>query len=144
MAKQSKTVFFDIETYSETDINDGAFAYAHDPMFQIELLGWAINDGTVQYMDDPELIKTQLQEWFYDPNVMMVAHNLNMFDRVSIYQLIGNNPKCSWYDTLEAARIAQEPKLSLDALATKYGSEKLEIGKSLIRLFAMPVKLTKK
>ena len=144
MAKQSKTVFFDIETYSETDINDGAFAYAHDPMFQIELLGWAINDGPVQYMDDPELIKTQLQEWFYDPNVMMVAHNLNMFDRVSIYQLIGNNPKCSWYDTLEAARIAQEPKLSLDALATKYGSEKLEIGKSLIRLFAMPVKLTKK
>lgn len=144
MAKQSKTVFFDVETYSETDINDGAYAYSHDPSFEICILGWAINDEPVQYLDEPEENIAKLSEWFNDPEVTMVAHNLNMFDRTVIYTVLGSHPKCTWYDTVEAARISQEPKLSLDALATKYGSEKLAVGKELIRLFAMPVKLSKK
>ena len=145
-----KTIYVDLETYSELNITKvGIDKYVRDPNFAITLLGYKMGPGaSVLYHDTQEGILEALSFMADMEDTRLVIHNGNMFDRVIMEYLVRKHFdkgfKVTWDDTIERARITQEPELNLKELATKYGSFKMDEGKSLIQLFAKPVKITKK
>src|ERR1700744_5752797 len=79
--KVTTRLFWDLETWSETPINDGAHRYAEQA--EVLLFAWAVDDGPVQCLDVASgeeipvdfdrAIKTS-DEWW--------GHNSGGFDRV--------------------------------------------------------------
>lgn len=141
---------FDLETRSGTPIKDGPHKYAMDKDFGILIFVWYSEKyNKVMWTDDGDEIDRVILEVTSDENNTMIAHNLMGFDRIMLEREadimgVGHQVfKNKWSDTLERARITQEPKVSLDSLATKYGTYKEEDGKDLIKLFSMPHKVTK-
>jgi DNA polymerase len=137
-------LYWDLETWSEVPINDGAHKYAEQA--EILLFAWAVDDGPVQCWDltssrqIPEpLIAAMIQcdEYW--------GHNSGMFDRVvlmhaerGLYDLM---PERKHRDTMVQALCHGLPD-KLDTLCEIFKLEgdvaKHKRGKQLIQLFCKP------
>ena len=143
-----RTLGFDFETYSETDIKRcGAYRYMEDPTFEILLLAYAFDD------DEPTVVDfTAGEEWpaeflaaLDDPNVVKTAWNC-AFERNALKVALGRYQDPRQYeDTMIMAAQCGLP-LSLEGAGKALGLEedqaKLRDGKTLIRYFCQPCRPT--
>ncbi len=143
------TLFIDIETYSSTDISSaGAYKYIESDDFEILIIGYAIDNNSVQIIDllgggkIPNIPHSFLS-LLRDPNVLKVAHNA-VFERLAFKRIGYDIPIEQWYDTAVKAAYCGLP-LSLDAVSKVLDLEnkKKETGKLLINYFSKPCKPTK-
>lgn len=154
-----RTLYLDIETYSETDIKSaGAFRYMEDPAFEIILLAYAWNDEPVRcvemhktdcWADYTDYSFSQAQELqdviagLLDPGTLKVAHNC-AFERGAFAKHLGEDmPPEEWEDTMLLAAMNGLP-MSLDACgaALNLMDQKLKEGTALINYFCKPCKPT--
>jgi len=137
-------LWFDLETYCETPINDGAHRYAEKA--EVLLFAWAVDDGPVQCWDcttgtmpSEGLVQAvECADEFW-------GHNSGSFDRVVIRHALPffhkKMPARKHRDTMVQAFSHGLPG-SLDTLCDifKLGVDvaKSKEGKKLIRMFCMP------
>ena len=143
-----RRLMVDLETYSSADISKaGAFKYAESDDFEILLLAYAWDDGSVRVLDltDPfrhdEL--PDIVAGLLDPNVVKVAHN-SAFERACLSKHLGEDlPPEEWEDTMVLAAMNGLP-MSLDAAgaALQLKDQKIKEGSALIRYFCCPCKPT--
>ncbi|NRN27879.1 DNA polymerase [Photorhabdus heterorhabditis] len=147
-----KTLWLDLETYSEIPIKNGTHAYAEHA--EIMLFAWAIDDEQVNVWDVtsndtmPEILRIAL----YDPDVEIYAHNSH-FDRTIIvhsrsrlFQGRKSLPhpceKISrWRDTMVQALAHGLPGALgtlCEILGVAQDKAKDKEGKALIQLFCKP------
>jgi DNA polymerase len=138
----------DLETYSETPIKNGTYAYAADS--EIMLFTWAIDDGPAACWDltAGEPMPDALIEALIDDDVVINFQN-SMFDR-SVFQRAKNSTPLlrevgaqitRWRDTMVKALAHSLPGgldktcaiLKIDAKDSKMAE-----GKNLIQLFCKP------
>src|SRR6266446_447307 len=76
-------LWWDLETYSETPLNDGAHKYAEKA--EVLLFAWAVDDGPVQCWDVANdcILPSALNEATHEADEFW-GHNSGMFDRVVI------------------------------------------------------------
>lgn len=142
----AKDLFIDIETYSSVNIKScGAYKYIESPDFEIQLIGYAIDDEPVHVIDlaQGEEIPEEFEGALLDPDVRKHAHNA-VFERRSFQRAGFNIPAEEWHCTLVKAAYCGLP-LSLDAVSKVLDlqNKKKETGKTLITYFACPCKPTK-
>jgi DNA polymerase len=140
-------LWWDLETYSETPINDGAHRYAENA--EVLLFAWAVDDGPVQCWDAtrtdfPSGIPNGIIDVIKDADEYW-GHNSGMFDRVVIKHALPEVAKhmdeSKHRDTMVQALCHGLPG-SLGALcdifrlSTDVAKDKR--GKQLIRMFCMP------
>ena len=137
-------LWWDLETYSETPINDGAHRYAESA--EVLLFAWSVDDGPVQCWDVTAQKEMPLElnnalicepEWW--------SHNSGMFDSVIIRHAMKDFPFDKWRhkhrDTLVQALCHGLPG-SLGALCEifRLGADeaKDKRGRQLIQMFCKP------
>lgn len=140
-----KTLYIDIETFSEVDLKKAnVYRYAADPSFEILMAAWAIDDGPVQLAIGEEAIAAIPHLWDDETEVRKVAHNAP-FERICFSRLGGCDvdggkylPPEEWDDTMARAGEHGYP-LTLEALAEWLGGEQKDsAGTRLINLFCKP------
>jgi len=136
-----KTLYLDLETYSETPIANGTHAYAADA--EILLVAYAWDDGPVQ-VDDVTIAAPRLSlcDAILDPEVKVVIHNSH-FDRTVIRHAWGIDiPTARIHDTMVQA-LSHGLPASLGMLCEVLGlptdKAKDKDGKRLIQLFCKPL-----
>jgi DNA polymerase len=100
-----RTLYLDLETYSETPITHGTHAYAATA--EILLAAWAWDDAPVQVTDfttnPPEQLPPDVSTFANDPDVEVVIHNSH-FDRTVIRHVWGIDiPTSRIHDTMVQA-----------------------------------------
>jgi DNA polymerase len=136
-----KTLYLDLETYSETPIAHGTHVYAADA--EILLVAYAWDDGPVQ-VDDVTIAAPRLSlcDAILDPEVKVVIHNSH-FDRTVIRHAWGIDiPTARIHDTMVQA-LSHGLPASLGMLCEVLGlptdKTKDKDGKRLIQLFCKPL-----
>lgn len=138
----SKTLWLDLETFSEVPIKNGTHAYAE--CVEIMLFAWAIDDDPVRVWDltSGEKIPLELRLALKNPDIEIWAHNSH-FDRTMLRH---NMPEMTpdvtrWRDTMVQAMAHGLPG-ALGALCEVLGvpqdKAKDKEGKALIQLFCKP------
>lgn len=131
-----KSLYLDIETYSSVDLAKcGAFKYADGSDTQILMVAYCIDDGPMQIIEYPT---REDMLWVEDPTYLKIAHNAQ-FEMVLLAGVLGLHidPE-RWLDTMQEAAVAGLPK-SLESLGKILKiTEKMDVGKSLIRKFSIP------
>lgn len=143
------TLSIDIETYSSVDLAKcGVYKYCQSPDFEILLIAYSFNGGTVHVIDTAEATESELFEAFLpyltDASVLKTAHNA-AFERTALAAYFGvPMPAEQWECTMALAAQCGLP-LSLDAASKALGldAKKDAAGKALIRYFCCPCKPTK-
>lgn len=146
-----KTLFIDLETYSETNIKThGLYRYVADPAFEVLLFAYKYKDGSevtptrcIDLANLEDLPEEVVQDIF-DPNVLKSAYNAPFeieclskhFDRPL-------NP-AQWTCTMKDAAYHGLP-MGLDAVgrAMRTAKQKDRRGGDLIRFFCVPCKPTR-
>lgn len=150
-----RTLFLDIETYSETDIKEaGLYKYTEDPAFDILLIQYAFGDDPVRVIDlTGEWTSWSLEDQaeldmvllsIRDPETKKVAHNA-AFERTCFGRYMERyTPAEEWTDTMILASYNGLPA-SLEAVgaALNLEQQKMQEGKALINYFCKPCKPTK-
>ena len=149
------TMAVDIETYSEVDIRTaGAYAYAESPTFEILLIAYQIDDGSVEVIDLTAVQKESLPNSYCDfwkalfsSDYTKTAYNAN-FERTCLAAYFHQPmPPEQWKCTAVHAATLGLPG-TLEAVGKALGlpedKQKDKIGKSLIQYFCKPCKSTKK
>lgn len=142
----AKNLFIDVETYSSVDIKEsGAYKYIESPDFEILIIGYALDNGSVNIVDlaQGDDIPEEFEEALFDPECVKVAHNA-VFERLSFKRIGYNVPAEQWYCTSVKAAYCGLP-LSLDEVskALNLTDKKLDTGKALIKYFSCPCKATR-
>lgn len=134
-------LFLDSETYNETPINVGTFAYCET--VETMLITYAIDEGPVQAWDLTEkvLMPDDLKKALADNTAEVVIHN-SMFDlNVLINSPCINIPISRVHDTMARARAHSLPgglgKLC-EVLGVSIDQAKDKAGHQLIQLFCKP------
>lgn len=140
-------IFLDLETYSETPINNGTYVYAAD--CEVTVLSWAINEGPVRVLDltDPVQAKGSGMQAFLDAVTDPIQHTLvahqAMFDRNALR--LGNLkldlPVERWRCSMVRAMAHGLPgglEAIGDILGISADKRKLKQGKDLVKLFCKP------
>ena len=159
-----KEIHIDLETFSSVPIKYGVYAYSESPDAEVQLFGYAINDGPRITVDvaSGEKIPDYVLSAIADDKVIKWAHNAT-FERVFLsYWLKRNYPEYfksysipedsvsnyldphSWKCTMIWAAYLGLP-LSLEGVGAVLGldKQKMEEGKELIKYFCVPCKPTK-
>ncbi|CNE77304.1 DNA polymerase [Yersinia mollaretii] len=144
----SKTLWIDLETYSETPIRNGTHAYAADA--EIMLIAWAIDNGPVSVHEftEPKNLPVPLYTALRDENILIYAHN-SQFDRTVLrthlksykWPNVAARDVTRWRDTMVKALAHGLPgSLSdlCDILGVEQDKAKDKAGKALIQLFCKP------
>ncbi|MDA5497988.1 DNA polymerase [Yersinia aleksiciae] len=144
----SKTLWIDLETYSETPIRNGTHAYAADA--EIMLIAWAIDNGPVSVHEftEPKNLPVPLYTALRDENILIYAHN-SQFDRTVLrthlksykWPNVAAGDVTRWRDTMVKALAHGLPgSLSdlCDILGVEQDKAKDKAGKALIQLFCKP------
>lgn len=137
------TIWIDTETYSETPIKNGTYAYCAN--CEVDIFAYAADDGPVAVLDmaaKPKENRSIVSDLLLDSDDIVVAHNA-MFDRNALR--LGNLridvPIARWRCSMVRA-LAHGLPGSLDALGEILGIEqdkrKHKIGKDLMQLFCKP------
>lgn len=147
----------DIETYSSVDIaKAGAYAYAESPDFEILLIGYRIDGGSVKVIDlksgtsHERAASSKDMEEFYNalqnPDYIKTAYNAN-FERTCFAAYLKKPmPPEQWRCTaVHAATLGLPGNLAGvgAALGLPEDKQKDKIGKSLISYFCKPCRPTK-
>lgn len=159
-----KEIHIDLETFSSVPIKYGVYVYSESPDAEVQLFGYAINDGPRITVDvaSGEKIPDYVLSAIADDKVIKWAHNAT-FERVFLsYWLKRNYPEYfksysipedsvsnyldphSWKCTMIWAAYLGLP-LSLEGVGAVLGldKQKMEEGKELIKYFCVPCKPTK-
>lgn len=141
-----ENLYIDIETYSNTPIDNGVYEYAADPDFQVLLFGYSIDKGPVKVVDlaEGEKLSDELTAALTDPKVLKHAHNA-AFERVCLSRFLGMPvgtylDPAQWRCTMvKCAYYGLPLKLENAGLALKIDRKKFaDIGKKLIKKFCIP------
>ena len=141
-----KDLFIDIETYSNTPIDNGVYEYAADPDFQVLLFGYSIDKGLVKVVDlaEGEKLSDELTAALTDPKVLKHAHNA-AFERVCLSRFLGMPvgtylDPAQWRCTMvKCAYYGLPLKLENAGIALKIDRKKFaDTGKKLIKKFCIP------
>ena len=142
-----KQISIDIETYSDTNLNQtGVYRYADSDDFELLLFGYAIDFGPVKVVDltQGEKIPSQIIEALDNPNIIKSAFNAQ-FERVCLSRFVGHRLKpVGWHCSRVWSATLGLP-LSLRDVGTVLGlpRQKITAGKELVRYFCTPCKPTK-
>ena len=139
-------LFIDVETYSSVNISkSGAYKYIDSPDFEILIVSYAINEGSVYTIDlvSGEILPKDFIELLQDSSCLKVAHNA-VFERLCFKRIGYDIPAIQWYCTSVKAAYCGLP-LSLDSISKvlDLDCKKLDTGKALIKYFSCPCKATK-
>ncbi len=147
----------DIETYSSVDIaKAGAYAYAESPDFEILLIGYRIDEGSVKVIDlksgtsHERTASSKGMEEFYNalqnPDYIKTAYNAN-FERTCFAAYLKKPmPPGQWRCmAVHAAMIGLPGNLAgvAAALGLPEDKQKDKTGKALINYFCKPCRPTK-
>ena len=141
-----KDLFIDIETYSNTPIDNGVYEYAADPDFQVLLFGYSIDKEPVKVVDlaEGEKLSDELMAALTDPKVLKHAHNA-AFERVCLSRFLGMPvgtylDPAQWRCTMvKCAYYGLPLKLENAGIALKIDRKKFaDTGKKLIKKFCVP------
>lgn len=141
-----KDLFIDIETYSNTPIDNGVYEYAADPDFQVLLFGYSIDKEPVKVVDlaEGEKLSDELTAALTDPKVLKHAHNA-AFERVCLSRFLGMPvgtylDPAQWRCTMvKCAYYGLPLKLENAGTALKIDRKKFaDTGKKLIKKFCIP------
>ena len=144
-----RTMGVDIETYSSTDLSSGGvYRYASAPDFEILLIAYCFDGGTVHVHDctEPGCWPRDFLDALTDPDVIKTAFNAN-FERTCLAAALGEEmfPE-QWRCTMVKALTMGLPG-SLAAVGAAMGlpedKQKDKQGKALIQYFCKPCKPTK-
>ena len=138
-----KTLWLDLETYSEHPLANGLYAYAYHPSTEITLFAYAIDTAPAAVWDVasgapcPPDLAAALQ----DAGVDLVAHNA-AFDRTLLHAVQGlAAPITRWRCTMAQA-LAHSLPGGLEALCGILGisedQAKAKDGRALVMLFCKP------
>lgn len=139
-----KMLWIDTETYSETPLSDGTYAYAEN--CEVMLVSYALDDGPVKLWDlmAGESMPADLHKAMHDESYYIVAAN-SIFDR-NVLKYTGLFPGANieperWIDTMVQAYCHGLPG-ALDKLCMVYklseDDAKHKDGRRLIHLFCKP------
>lgn len=139
-----RTLYLDLETYSETPITHGTHAYAANA--EILLAAWAWDDAPVQVADfttnPPEQVPFDVSTFAHNPDVEVVIHNSH-FDRTVIRHVWGIDiPTSRIHDTMIQAMAHSLPGslgMLCEVLGLPADKAKDKDGKRLINLFCKPL-----
>lgn len=139
-----RTLYLDLETFSETPITHGTHAYAANA--EILLAAWAWDDAPVQVADftanPPEQVPFDVSTFASDPDVEVVIHNSH-FDRTVIRHVWGIDILTSRiHDTMVQAMAHSLPGslgMLCEVLGLPSDKAKDKDGKRLINLFCKPL-----
>lgn len=139
---ENRTLWLDLEAFSEVPIKNGTHAYAEGA--EIMLFAWAIDNDPVQVWDitAAEKIPLELRLALKNPNVEFWAHNSH-FDRTILRHCMPDMAPATerWHDTMVLA-LAHGLPGALGALCEVLGvpqdKAKDTEGKSLIQLLCKP------
>lgn len=144
-----RTLFIDIETYSEVDLlKSGVYAYTEHPSFEIMLFGYAFDSGdvTVLSLTENRSIPDHVIRALTDPSIIKTAYNAN-FERTCISAYLGIElPPEQWEDTMILAAELGLPRSLADVgkvLGLPEDKQKMREGKLLVQYFSKPCKPTK-
>lgn len=141
-----KDLFIDIETYSNTPIDNGVYEYAADPDFQVLLFGYSIDKEPVKVVDlaEGEKLSDELTAALTDPKVLKHAHNA-AFERVCLSRFLGMPvgtylDPAQWRCTMiKCAYYGLPLKLENAGIVLKIDRKKFaDTGKKLIKKFCVP------
>ena len=139
----------DIETYSSVDITKaGAYAYAESPDFEILLIAYKLDDGSVKVIDQTGATETDgdFEEFWNHLASVKTAYNAN-FERTCLASYFKREmPPEEWRCTaVHAATLGLPGNLAGvgAALGLPEDKQKDKIGKSLISYFCKPCRPTK-
>lgn len=141
-----RTLYLDLETYSETPITRGTHVYAANA--EILLAAWAWDDAPVQ-VDDWTIAaqRLSLRDALSDPEVEVVIHNSH-FDRTVIRHVLGIDiPTERIHDTMVQAMAHSLPGslgMLCEVLGLPADKAKDKDGKKLINLFCKPLPANRK
>ena len=140
-------LFLDTETYCETPINNGTFAYIEK--VETMIMTYAIDEGAVRAWDltADSLMPADLKASLSNASIEVVFHN-SMFDRNVLQRSPGVViPISRIHDTMARARAHSLPgglgKLC-EVLGVSVDQSKDKAGRSLIQLFCKPRPLNNK
>ena len=144
-----KVMNIDIETYSSVDLmKHGVYAYTESPDFEILMIAYSIDGGSVTVIDlnndthdGLDLIMMDFEMHLDDPNVKKMAWNAN-FERTCLAKHFNKPmPAKEWVCSMVNATRIGLPA-SLDKAGQVLNIEKLKdtAGKQLIRYFSVPCK----
>ena len=136
-----RTLYLDLETYSETPITHGTHAYAASA--EILLAAWAWDDAPVQVHDFTlSDMPSEFAGHLIDPDVEVVIHNSH-FDRTVIRHAWGIDiPTAHIHDTMVQAMAHSLPGslgMLCEVLGLPADKAKDKDGKRLIQLFTKPL-----
>lgn len=139
----------DIETYSSNDlVSCGVYKYVEAEDFTILLFGYCVDGGPVTCVDlaSGEKIPDEVLTALQDDSVIKTAFNAT-FERICLSRYLGLthplNP-LSWRCTMvRAARLGLPLSLAQCGEVLHLEDRKMSVGRSLIRYFSVPNKVTK-
>ena len=136
-----RTLYLDLETYSDTPITHGTHAYAANA--EILLAAWAWDDAPVQVHDFTlSDMPSEFAGHLLDPEVEVVIHNSH-FDRTVIRHVWGIDiPTSHIHDTMVQAMAHSLPGslgMLCEVLGLPSDKAKDKDGKRLINLFCKPL-----
>lgn len=143
-------IFSDTETYNETPIGHGTYAYAYSPTAEVMLYGVAVEDGPVFVFDLTDMDNWSAELWenwewvkaaLVNPDNELIWQN-SIFDRNMVLAVLGiEMPQASIHDTMIRALCHGLPG-GLDKLCGVLNIDddkaKSKDGKALIQLFCKP------
>ncbi|SDT85799.1 DNA polymerase [Schaalia radingae] len=142
-----KHLAIDIETFSATSIDNGVYAYAADPSFQILLFAYKTDDEATRIIDlvSGETLPSVIVDALINPNVTKHAFNAS-FERVCLSHHLQNTglirgflDPVGWHCTMVHALYAGLPgSLKQAGEALHLSEQKLTEGRALIRKFCTP------
>ena len=136
-----RTLYLDLETFSERPITHGTHAYAANA--EILLAAWAWDDAPVQVTDFTlSDMPSEFIDHFLNPDVEVVIHNSH-FDRTVIRHVWGIDiPTSRIHDTMVQAMAHSLPGslgMLCEVLGLPSDKAKDKDGKRLIQLFTKPL-----
>lgn len=142
-----KTLYIDIETYSDVNLLDsGMYRYAEGKDFALLLFAYSVDGGEVHVVDvaNGEGIPENIINAIFDDTIIKVAHNAS-FERICLSRWFARTiSPTSWRCTLaQCARMGVPIALGDAAKALGVEERKDESGKRLIGIFCVPQKPTK-
>jgi len=147
-----KILSIDIETFSDVDLRKcGVYRYTDSPKFDILLLSYSIDEGSVELIDltSGEEIPEKIIEAVLSSNVIKTAFNAN-FERVALMKYLSKllqkeiylDPSSWRCSEVQAAMLGLPLHLEGVAKVLSLDAQKMSEGKTLIRYFCLPCKAT--
>lgn len=144
-----RTLYIDIETYSDRAIDYGVHAYVDAPNFQILLFAYAFDDENVEVIDftKGEKMPERVAVALVDPNVIKTAFNAN-FELTCLAKVFPELIKPEQWECDKILAHYHSIGASLATVGKALGlpedKQKDARGKRLITYFCKPCKPTKK